>query len=137
MPEVFLDTGGLFAALVSNDSKHGAARRALAEAGRRRQRFVTTEHVIDEAATLFKARGKKHLAATLFDLTMRSQACTIAWTGQDRFCEAMTYFLAHDDHGYSFTDCVSFLVMTERGITEAFATDRHFIEAGFSALLAD
>lgn len=40
-------------------------------------------------------------------------------------------------HGYSFTDCLSFVVMADHGIQEAFATDRHFNEAGFTALLAD
>jgi predicted nucleic acid-binding protein len=135
--EIFLDTGGLFAALVTRDKKHTQARQYLAEASRRRQLFRTTDHVIDEAATLFKARGNRHLAGTLFDITVRSRACTVEWTGEACFREAMAFFLAHDDHGYSFTDCLSFVVMADHGIQEAFATDRHFNEAGFTALLAD
>lgn len=34
-------------------------------------------------------------------------------------------------------DCVSFIVMQERGITEALTTDEHFEQAGFRALLRD
>lgn len=135
--EVFLDTGGLFAALVTNDAKHAEARRYLADAAERRRRFRTTDHVLDEAATLFKARGAAHLAGTLFEITLKSRACTVEWTSEARFREALSFFLAHDDHGYSFTDCLSFVVMADHGILDALATDRHFVEAGFTAILAD
>ena len=33
------------------------------------------------------------------------------------------------------TDCISFVVMTERGLTEALTGDNHFEQAGFHALL--
>ena len=36
---------------------------------------------------------------------------------------------------WSLTDCASFLVMEERGITEALAYDRDFEQAGFVSLL--
>jgi len=36
------------------------------------------------------------------------------------------------DKRYSLTDCVSFVVMRERGIAEAFAFDRHFEQEGFA-----
>lgn len=34
-------------------------------------------------------------------------------------------------------DCVSFVVMQERGIVEALAADQHFVQAGFRAVLRD
>ena len=40
------------------------------------------------------------------------------------------------DQGYSFVDCISFSLMKERKIKEAFTTDTHFGKAGFSAVLA-
>jgi predicted nucleic acid-binding protein len=33
-------------------------------------------------------------------------------------------------------DCASFIVMQERGITEAFTSDRDFEQAGFKRLLS-
>ena len=36
---------------------------------------------------------------------------------------------------WSLTDCVSFLVMRDRGLTEALTADRRFEKAGFVALL--
>ena len=35
------------------------------------------------------------------------------------------------DKLWSFTDCVSYVVMKQRGITEAFAFDHHFEQMGF------
>lgn len=99
-------------------------------------RFVTTDYVLDEAATLFKARGHGQLAAAVFEITWSSAACRIEWTGPSRFEHAKRFFFQYDDHGYSFTDCVSFVVMSELGLTKAFATDRHFVEAGFELVLS-
>ena len=46
-----------------------------------------------------------------------------------------TFLRQHLDHAYSFVDCVSFVIMAQRGIQEAVTTDRHFAEAGFIPLL--
>jgi uncharacterized protein len=39
------------------------------------------------------------------------------------------------DKLWSLTDCVSFVVMEQRGIQQALAFDHHFEQAGFEALL--
>jgi predicted nucleic acid-binding protein len=36
---------------------------------------------------------------------------------------------------WGLTDCASFLIMEEKGITEALSADRDFQQAGFNALL--
>lgn len=38
---------------------------------------------------------------------------------------------------WSLTDCSSFLIMSHYSITDAIAHDKHFIQAGFRALLRD
>lgn len=35
------------------------------------------------------------------------------------------------DKEWSFTDCTSYVVMKQKGITEAFTLDRHFTQMGF------
>ena len=41
------------------------------------------------------------------------------------------------DKSWSLTDCISFVVMGEHGITDALTGDRHFEQAGFRALLRE
>jgi predicted nucleic acid-binding protein len=44
--------------------------------------------------------------------------------------------LKRPDKDWSLTDCLSFVVMTDRGLSEALTGDHHFFEqAGFRAVL--
>lgn len=55
----------------------------------------------------------------------------------EQFRAAVEFYLQREDQRWSLTDCASFLVMQERGITEALAYDRDFEQAGFVALLRE
>jgi predicted nucleic acid-binding protein len=107
------------------------------EAMRQRRRAVTTDYIIDETATLLRARGLTRLLTEFFRLTEESQALTTEWVTPDRFAASRKFMLKHLDQEFSFTDCVSFVVMKELRLTDALATDNHFRIAGFNPLLAD
>ena len=55
--ETFVDTSGFYALLVEREEMHERAARILQQAQRRRAKFVTTDYVLDETATLLVARG--------------------------------------------------------------------------------
>lgn len=44
-------------------------------------------------------------------------------------------FADRPDKGYSLVDCISMVVMRDRGIAEVLSADHHFIQEGFVALL--
>jgi uncharacterized protein len=96
---------------------------------------VTTDDVLDETATLLVARGLVHLVPPLLQTTLQSRACTVEWTGPAEFEQAATFLIKHLDQSWSFTDCVSFLVMRKRRLSNALTKDQHFARAGFVALL--
>jgi predicted nucleic acid-binding protein len=135
--ETFIDTGGFYALLVRNDARHGEAKSWLERIEAERLRAVTTDYVLDETATLMKAKGHGHLLRDFFTHVEGSEAIRIEWTDRERFLRAREFFLRHDDHGYSFTDCVSFVVMKAFALHEALTKAGHFREAGFKALLLD
>lgn len=64
-------------------------------------------------------------ADSLFDVV--GYVPTVYQTGFDLFA-------ARRDKGWSLTDCISFGVMTERGLSEALTADHHFEQAGFRAI---
>ncbi|MFV9677847.1 MAG: hypothetical protein ACNYVW_09390 [Methanosarcinales archaeon] len=42
-----------------------------------------------------------------------------------------------DDQEWGLTDCISFIVMGNPGLTDALTADEHFEQAGFRALLRE
>ena len=134
--EVFIDTSGFYALLARDDDRHAQAASYLQKAAGKRIRFVTTDYVLDETATLLKARGKISLLVPLFERIFNSNSCRVAWTDADRFHQTRQFFLKHRDQLWSFTDCLSFCIMKECGSREALTKDGHFNAAGFNALLA-
>lgn len=133
--EILVDTSGFYALLVPRDRMHRRASEFMEQAARVRCRFVTTDHVLDETATLLRTRGLDRFTPVLFELVENSRAIRIEWTNPERFRETRAFFLRHADKAWSFTDCLSFVVMRELGLREALSTDNHFRQAGLTLLL--
>ena len=132
---VFADTSFFFALVAKRDPAHRQAVKAFAKLLRAQSRVITTDYIIDETLTLTKARINAPAALALLDRIERSEAINLEDIAPQRFDAAKAFFAKHADHGYSFTDCTSFVLMRELRMTQALTTDRHFIEAGFEALL--
>ncbi|MEY2466886.1 MAG: uncharacterized protein QOD03_1407 [Verrucomicrobiota bacterium] len=131
----FVDTSGFFALLAKPDPAHLLAANWLQKARSANHISITTDYVLSETATLLKARRRADLVIPFFQLITSSSALRIEWMSQNRFEKTREYFLRHNDHGYSFADCTSFVVMNEFKLTEALTTDKHFQEAGFLPVL--
>lgn len=136
---VFIDTGFLIALPNPKDALHEKARRWLKRCD---SPFITTEYVLWEAINALSAPQRRRHAAQ-----RRRHAAIIAqWVQSNpkiELVEASTrwfqlgwqLFQARPDKFWSLTDCISFHLMNERGITEALAYDVHFEQAGFHPLL--
>lgn len=133
--EVFADTSALYAFVDRNDASHAAAREAVARLLLVGKRVVVTDYVVTEAINLANARGGATVAIRVLDLIEQSAGIRLEWIGADRFNTAKAFFRKHSDHGYSFTDCTSFVVMRELRLNNSLTTDHHFVEAGFNSLL--
>jgi predicted nucleic acid-binding protein len=49
--------------------------------------------------------------------------------------QGLDLYRSRPDKDWSLTDCISFTVMRQRGISEALTGDHHFEQAGFVAIL--
>ncbi len=57
------------------------------------------------------------------------------WVDEQLHRAAVELLTLRQDKTYSLCDSVSFVLMQQRGITEALTTDRHFEQEGFTQLL--
>ena len=100
---------------------------------------TTTQMVLTEVLNHVSRMGlRTKLAATrlLEDLGSNPNVEIVPQT-DTQFSTAVERYASRSDQRWSLTDCASFLLMEERGITEALAYDRDFEQAGFIALLRD
>jgi predicted nucleic acid-binding protein len=134
--EIFIDTSGFYALLVRGDDQHDHAQDAMRKAAKKKRRFVTTDYVLDETATLLMARDCSTVIPALFHSVSASKACRVIWMGTERFEKTKSLFIKNIANRWSFTDCFSFVVMKELRLREALSRDARFGSAGFTALLA-
>lgn len=60
---------------------------------------------------------------------------TIVPFSAELFDRGIAPYSERRDKDWSLTDCISFVVMQEHGLTDALTSDRHFEQAGFRRLL--
>jgi predicted nucleic acid-binding protein len=132
--EVFFDTSGFFTLMDERNSLHEKAVKWL-RSRRGQVRPVTTEWVVGETCTLLVARKRPHLVAKFLDYLDRSAALLLIDPDDTLLCSDKAMIRRQAEQGYSFVDCLSFCLMSERRIAEALTTDAHFRKAGFTALL--
>jgi predicted nucleic acid-binding protein len=133
--EILFDTSGFFALIDERDLMHDKAV-AWIEAQRRRIRPVSTEWVVGETCTLLVARKRPHLVARFLDYVDSSAALLLVNPDDTLLRAAKALIRQQAEQGYSFVNCISFCLMKERSIRNAFTTDVHYRKAGFTALLA-
>ncbi len=127
----FLDTGYLLALELANDINHQAALRHWQSLTQSLPPLVTTSYVFDETMTFFNSRGFHSKAVQVGSNLLRSPSVEIIHVDEALFYEGWAYFQKYQDKQYSLTDCISFVVMQQRGISAALAFDHHFTQAGF------
>jgi predicted nucleic acid-binding protein len=132
---VFADTSFFFALVARRDPAHRPAVAAYEKLLKAAARVLTTDYIVDETLTLTQARIGAPTSLAWLDRIEASESIELELLTGERFLASKEYFRKHSDHGYSFTDCTSFVVMEELGLHAALTTDRHFRQAGFEVLL--
>jgi hypothetical protein len=97
--------------------------------------IVTTDWVLTEVGDAMASGGRSRFGELLN--AIRDDGRTeIVPASHDLFDLGVDRYLARLDKDWSLTDCISFVVMRDRELTDALTGDRHFEQAGFRRLLA-
>ncbi len=131
MIEVFLDTSFAIALSSITDMNHGRAVELAHKLEIQRTRLVTTEAILLEIGN---ALSKQKYRQGAIQLLESLQADPMLLT-KDLYTAAFNLFKQREDKEWGLIDCLSFIVMQNRGITDALTADNHFYQAGFRPLL--
>ena len=137
MRRVFADAGYWIALLNPKDRLHAKASSISTSLGR--ARIVTSEMVLTEVLNGFarKGEGLRAAACSMLDHIRSNPNVEIVPMTSSAFREALERYRRRADKTWGLTDCTSFLIMEQKGITEALSGDRDFQQAGFNALLVE
>ncbi|WP_205704080.1 type II toxin-antitoxin system VapC family toxin [Candidatus Chloroploca sp. Khr17] len=129
---IFVDTLFVVALVNRRDQYHEQAV-ALADqlAG---YPLLVTDAVLLEIGNAL-ARNYKAEATAIIDDFFSSDEVEIIRLTPELFAEGFALYRQYQDKMWGLVDCISFVVMRRAGMTAALTFDRHFVQAGFQALM--
>lgn len=131
---IFVDTGYFLALLNSHDEYHQPA---LILADQLDCKLITTEAILTEIGNALAKLQWRGLAVDTLNDLRDDKDVEILSISPDLFSKALKFYSSRMDKEWGLTDCISFVVMNDRKLTDALTTDHHFEQAGFKALLRD
>lgn len=135
MPDrILIDTAFVLALINRRDQYH---RQALELADKfEGHPLLVTDAVIPEISSAL-ARSYKQEAIKIIEEFLTSEEVEVVHLSPQLFHQAFAMYKKYQDKEWSLVDCVSFVVMADRGVGRALTFDRHFTQAGFQALMRE
>ena len=133
MKAVFADTFYFLALLNERDPAHKRAVTASRTPG---LLVTTTEFVLLELADALCQPHQRIEVMTLWNVVQTDPAFRLVPASTELIQRGAKLYRERPDKEWPLTDCISFVVMQEQGLSEALTADHHFEQAGFKALLA-
>jgi predicted nucleic acid-binding protein len=129
---IYIDTSGLFAALVHNDRLHGDAKETMARLLQGNLVLHMTSYGLLETLALLQsrvslgaARQVEEVIRPLFEIT---------WIDERLHRQAFRRLEQRGSRNVSLVDCAGFVVMEMKGIRSVFGYDSHFRDEGFDLI---
>lgn len=132
---VLLDTSFIIALENRSDPHHELAKALDAELMDEGADLVLHWGILFEIADGYARVGRR--AKGLQILEKLEQEHQILPITDSLFQQALALFRARPDKDWSLTDCASFVLMKQEGLSEALTADIHFRQAGFIPLLLE
>ncbi|MBI3850691.1 MAG: type II toxin-antitoxin system VapC family toxin [Verrucomicrobia bacterium] len=131
----FLDSSYVIALAQANDGHHRRATELAVSVEHGKIGVVTTRAVLLEVGSALAKTRVRRDAIRLIDSLQNSTRVEIVPVTEEIAAQGWSLFRERIDKEWSWTDCISFVVMKERRLSDALTSDQHFEQAGFTALL--
>ncbi|HET7433281.1 MAG TPA: PIN domain-containing protein [Thermoanaerobaculia bacterium] len=132
MREYFVDAWLIIAAIDREDEHHTRARRIGAVV--RGARLITHDAVLTEVLAFFCEEGARPRAAAVDAVRLAQREWIVVPVDRELFDLGLDRYAARPDKEWSHVDCMSMVVMEQRGITHVLTNDHHFAQAGFTVV---
>jgi hypothetical protein len=137
MAKVFLDTAYAIALSTHTDQFHANAVQISEHLEASKAQMVTTRAVLLEIGNALSKVRYRLAAVSLLESIEADSSVEIVPLSEELYANAFSLFCARPDKEWGLVDCISFVVMQERGIIDALTTDEHFRQMGFRPLLRE
>lgn len=137
MRKIFADTNYWVALLNPKDGLHNKAKNKITSLGN--IYIITSEMVLTEVLNAFSGKEKKIRMAAVKLVETLDQNPNVKVFPQTsiQFKEALFLYSSRKDKKWGLTDCSSINILEKEKIGEALSHDKHFEQAGFTALLKE
>jgi predicted nucleic acid-binding protein len=132
---LFLDASYVIALTVLRDEHHARALDIRTQIQSQNIHLITTLAVALEIGNALCGLKYRGTTASLLEALNNDKTIDVVPIREELYRDGLQLYKDRIDKDWSLTDCISFLVMQERRLTDALTTDRHFEQAGFRALL--
>lgn len=135
---VFWDTSAFLALANTRDALHRQAVAVSQSLARENAQLLTTDAVLTELANGLSKVGQRQLAQRTIKMVYQSvplRVAEVVHIDAELWQRGWQLYCARPDKEWGLTDCLSFVVMQENEVVEAFTADHHFEQAGFIRLL--
>ena len=133
--EIFLDTAYAIALSSSRDEQHQKALFLADQLEADGTKLITTRAIMLEIGNALSKQSYRQSAVEILESLEHDPSVEIVPITEELYNQAFDLYRQRADKEWGITDCISFIVMSERNLQEALTTDKHFQQAGFKALL--
>jgi uncharacterized protein len=137
MTEIFLDTSFAIALSSVTDQNHVLAVKLADQIEHDKTNLVTTQAILLEIGNALSKQRYRAAAVQLLESLETDLSIEVVLLTHSLYKLAFDLFKRREDKEWGLVDCISFIVMQDRGITDALTADTHFQQAGFRALLKE
>ena len=133
--EYLVDTVCWIALLNADDELHQEVNLEYKRLLKSGFRFVSSTAVLNEVANSLCNPKYRGAVVEFYKRLKTSSHVEIVFVDENLWSSGWNLYENRPDKSWSLTDCISMVIMQEKGLKNVVTNDKHFNQAGFNAIL--